>query len=540
MESNLDLGATTRVSRPSRPVPRQRRADCNARIGSAAAAPLWILIVALCCFSACPGAELRAIPPEELRIEKFSGDDQRGTAGSALPRPLLVRVYEDAYDRPPVADAGVRFEVIAGSAQIVAASNVVTSDRHGVAGAAILLGDMDGPEAQEEVIVRASLDCDPARQVRFHLAKERPSLRVTRIWDAARSTALPGTPPRVRIGDPYLMAVEVLPDTDVRIRTTAGTAEFFPGSDRWTGESGRHRIVFVARAPGQLTLELSLLQESRVPEKTTLSFLAVSATDPSTDRLQVAVASGDRQFGADSRDLAQPIVLRLTRGADRPAPGARVSFESFDGRARIESLDAAADEQGRIRVRYVCPPKMELVDAVRVIAVARSQDGLEEAATTAFVVRAPTTEFVEEQPGTGGFVTAPFLSAAFRLQDEQGRRAPWPDRRTHVEVRCRDFGPTVRVELKALDRDDKPLVLPVDTPVPAVRELELHEVRREETHVVYRSGPLLCLSPGFDFAGLTPAERTEIQATLRLFGREVFLCGDSAHVHGPLPAKEAR
>lgn len=491
---------------------------------------------------------LHAIPPEELRIEKFSGDEQRGVAGTALPRPLLVRVYESAYDRPPAGNVSVRFEVIAGSARIVAASDLVRSDPHGVAGVAVLLGDMEGADekwtptgGREPVIVRASLVCDPTRQVLFHLEKERATLRVARIWDAAAATALHESPPRVRIGDPYVVVVEAVPDRDVRIWASSGKADLIPAHELWTGESGRHRFVFIPGALGQLSLALALREDNYTHPESCISFRVVPRPDPGAGGLRLDVVSGDRQYGADSRDLARPIELRLTRGADQPVAGATVACESFEGRARIECTGGVSDEHGRIFVRYVCPRDMDRTDAVRVVAVHRSANGVEETASAAFVVQAPTVEFVEEKrPGGGVFESCRGLSVAVRLHEEDGPRRPWPDHRPFVEVRCRDLGPTVRVELEARDPAGKKVTVPSDLPMPAVRGLELREAGRTETHVIYRSGPLLGLHRHFPFASLTAEERAELEQSLRLFGRDVFLCGDSTFVHGPLPDEEGR
>src|SRR3954471_147926 len=71
--------------------------------------------------------------------------------------------------------------------------------------------------------------------------------------------------------------------------------------------------------------------------------------EPST----MAVESGDNQTGAPTRELSDPLQVKVTDNAGRPVPGVTVRFSVATGGGRLSSDSAQSDTLGLASVRWV-------------------------------------------------------------------------------------------------------------------------------------------------------------------------------------------
>lgn len=112
----------------------------------------------------------RVAPRPASQLRAASGTGQRGTAGSALPRPLVVRAEDD--DGSPMRGVAVRFEVRSGGGRVSPDEVVTAAD--GTARAQWVLG-----EGEEQEVV-AVLDAADSVSVSFLASGAPPPLSVRR------------------------------------------------------------------------------------------------------------------------------------------------------------------------------------------------------------------------------------------------------------------------------------------------------------------------------------------------------------------------
>jgi hypothetical protein len=97
----------------------------------------------------CGGNDL-TLPPDgsPSRLAAISGDGQKGTVGSELPNPLVVRVTDGA--SRPVSQVSLRFQTDVPGAEILPAT-IATNDT-GYAWVRVRLGATEGTQTVEAVI----------------------------------------------------------------------------------------------------------------------------------------------------------------------------------------------------------------------------------------------------------------------------------------------------------------------------------------------------------------------------------------------------
>ena len=171
----------------------------------------------------CASGELLLPEPpnggDNVALSKFDGDNQVGTVGEQLPKPLIVRV-RTARDLP-AKEREVEFVTTAGDAEI--ARSTAVTDSEGNASIHCMLGTLPG-----DYVIRASLiDVEGEAQVQEFLATARPGPPDT--LSATSPVTQPGrrgrpvaSSPTVRVADRFGNAV---PDALVAWQVTAGQGE---------------------------------------------------------------------------------------------------------------------------------------------------------------------------------------------------------------------------------------------------------------------------------------------------------------------------
>jgi hypothetical protein len=171
----------------------------------------------------CSSGELLLPEPpnggDNVALSKFDGDNQLGTVGEALPKPLIVRV-RTARDLP-AKEREVEFVTMAGEVEI--GRTTAITDSEGNASIHCVLGTVPG-----NYVIRASLlDVEGDTGIEEFVATARPgppdTLSATSpLTQPGRRGRPAATPPTVRVVDRYGNAV---PEALVSWQVTAGQGE---------------------------------------------------------------------------------------------------------------------------------------------------------------------------------------------------------------------------------------------------------------------------------------------------------------------------
>ena len=169
---------------------------------------------------------------ETVALSKFDGDEQEGTVGEQLPKPLVVRVLTVQREQP-ASGRTVEFVTTAGGVEVGRTSAVTNSE--GAATVHCVLGTAPG----DYVIQARLVEEEGEPQVQEFMARARPGPPDT--LSAASPVSQPGRrgqdvspPPVVRIVDRFGNAV---PDVQVAWQVIAGNGKVSEPITR-TGDAG--------------------------------------------------------------------------------------------------------------------------------------------------------------------------------------------------------------------------------------------------------------------------------------------------------------
>ncbi|MBI5365918.1 MAG: hypothetical protein HZA54_02675 [Planctomycetes bacterium] len=518
-------------------------------------------------------APARDVPfSEDLRIEIVAGDGQAGDSAAPPAQPLVVRVYDEEYDRPSRAGVPVSFVVVRGTCRVArheeSGANPYGAgepNRAGRAGARVTFGDLpeDGP-AREEVVVRATIGAPPGRSVEFHLANNRRAGGAARIAEPWRGVDLRLPVARVLQGTPCLVTIAAPAGEEVRIRAPAERLDVLPEAERRADAQGRCRFIVIPRRAGPVEFSVEASSTEDDPENRVVQWIVDPRPDaPSEGRTvppagpatapRIEVVAGNFQRGEVENELAHPFELRLLGADGTPVAGAKLRLESTITGGRLDPPEPTTDGAGRATVRYT----FSQVEDLDVVTVALDQA---DSASAARAGGRPAATPVVVLTGRIRFVTPPAAGASefevaqgisdldFTLDFEREEHSPGTsisggDPEIFIELLTRDYGPTVTVSL-SLETEDGTAVASekADALVPARQVITLTAVRREPTHTLYRSAPLYATSEPDGPRSLTPEERRELKATGMFRGHLLFRSCYNApvHLHGPLEAERGK
>jgi hypothetical protein len=216
----------------------------------------------------CSGGEL--LLPEDpgggdnVALSKFDGDNQLGTVGEQLPKPLIVSV-RTARDLP-AAEREVEFLTMTGDVEI--ARDTAITDSQGNASIRCMLGTVPG----DYVIQAKLIDIEGDAPVQEFLALARAGAPDTlsatsAITQPGRRARPAATPPAVRVVDRFGNAV---PDALVAWQVTAGQGEVSEALSRtaqdgsatveWTlgNRIGVHKLTAAVEQPSVLPVTFTV------------------------------------------------------------------------------------------------------------------------------------------------------------------------------------------------------------------------------------------------------------------------------------------
>jgi hypothetical protein len=273
-------------------------------------------------------ANAQGSAPPVLSI--VSGNGQTGTAGTALPQPLVVEVRQNGV---PVPGVGVIWAAGAGMGSLSAASPV--TDAQGRAQATWTLGATPGTQAVSATVTGAGT-------VVFNATATAPVGPVI--------TKVSGDAQTAPVGTPIEVVVEVrqngvpVPGVTVAWSAPAGMGSVAPASSQ-TDAQGRALATWtLGSTPGAQSLSATAAGAGTVVFNAT----ATAAPGP----LVVTKISGDGQTGNVRTELGAPLVLEVRQNGV-PVRDVRVVLTSTGGGWSVYESPLYTNPQGRVSIRWM-------------------------------------------------------------------------------------------------------------------------------------------------------------------------------------------
>ena len=305
--------------------------------------PLSFVSVLPLLLVACGGDGL-TLPPEgeAAHIEVMDGNDQSGTVGSTLGRPLLVLVT-DTRDRP-VSGATVVFS-FPSAAQGEASPATTTTDSEGHASSTLRLGSTPG-----EITGKVEVPVDEG------ITPVEASFTATALSeDADRIASLSGDEQSAPVNTalPAPLVVEV---TDQFGNPISGVTIAWS----FTGGGSVSAASTVTDASGQASVTRTL--GPTAGEQTTIATADGLAGSPVTfthvatagSAAGVNKVGGDNQSALVGTELALPLVVQVLDDQGNPIPNRAVTWVTGDGSVNPENT--TTDAQGNASTRWTLGP----------------------------------------------------------------------------------------------------------------------------------------------------------------------------------------
>jgi adhesin/invasin len=290
---------------------------------------------------ACGGGDL-VLPSESgpARIVIVGGNEQDGSAGSALADPLVVRVV-DAQDRA-ISGVRVAFELAAGTTTGQVIPDTVLTDNGGLAAAEWVLGsgagaqEVDAKVVGETLTVRFTASAAPGTASRLALVSGDGQT-------APVGTALPDSLV-VRVEDPFGNPV-----AGVAVGWTADVGSVSPASAVSDADGlAAARRILGAVAGGQTAVATA---PGLTGSPLTFTHTAVPGTAAS-----LVLISGSGQTGDPGTQLPEPLVVRLVDESGNGIPGQAVTWIVATGGGVVDPGTSQTDAEGFASARWTLGP----------------------------------------------------------------------------------------------------------------------------------------------------------------------------------------
>ena len=299
---------------------------------------LGVPLCTLFLLARCGGSDL-TLPSETAPADLalVDGNNQNGTAGQPLTKPIVVKVTDRRGQ--PVPRQKVAFALVTEAPGAEVIPDTAETDVNGMAEARWTLGSVSGTQ---RVVARAvGLD---GLEVSFDA--------VVGSGGAARIEAVSGDDQTAAVGTAVgdSLVVRVLdpfgnPVAGVAVEWDADQGSVDPGSVT-TGSDGRaatYRILGSAAGSQTATASSAGLEGSPVT-------FTSHAVPGSADKL--VRVSGNDQSARPGAELPDPLVVRLVDSQGNGVPGRPVSWVVGAGGGQVESSNSNTDGDGEARTRW--------------------------------------------------------------------------------------------------------------------------------------------------------------------------------------------
>lgn len=281
------------------------------------------------------GARARPRPP--ARIEVTSGDRQSGTAGTALPHPVRVRVLDSR--GAPVAGATVTFTPSTGWG--VVDPGVASTADDGIAATKWVLGHVGGTQT-----LTASIE--GLTPVTFTATAAAVAFRKLSVAAGSGQTA------PVMTLLPEAVLVRLVDSAEAPV---AGALVSFAPTHG--GEATENLVTTDANGFASTVWRLGTFagtQALAVSAPGVTFQIAVSATATVGPASRLSISSGNYQAGEPGQPLAHPVVVRVTDAWENPVPGSTVTFATTMGGGAISPSSVSTGPDGRAGATWTLGP----------------------------------------------------------------------------------------------------------------------------------------------------------------------------------------
>jgi hypothetical protein len=287
-----------------------------------------------------PGATAQVpvtVVPVPGALAVVAGDGQDGAAGTVLPSLIMVRLTSQR--GRSLAGQLVRFRRI--DAGGTADAGAATTDAGGRARIVWRLGDFPG---RQHLIARID-GLDSAAVLVAEAEPVAPNTRATSGADGQTAPVATRLPSRVVV---HLADTSGRPLADVPVAwTTPDGGTVTPTSPR-TDASGDATASWVLGTSARVQQLRATVGNGRLVKP--VYFHATAVPGPAA---VVAAISGSDQHGVAGKELAKPVVLRVTDAAGNAVPNVRITLRASAG--VLADSAPATDASGAVRARWTLP-----------------------------------------------------------------------------------------------------------------------------------------------------------------------------------------
>lgn len=287
-----------------------------------------------------PGATAQvpvSVVPVPGALAVVAGDGQDGAAGSVLPSPIMVRLTSQR--GRALAGQLVRFRRL--DAGGTADAGAATTDADGRARIAWRLGDFPG---RQHLVARID-GLDSAAVLVAEAEPVAPDTRATSGSDGQAAPVATRLPTRVVV---HLADTTGRPLADVPVTwMTPDGGTVTPTGPR-TNASGDATASWVLGPSARVQQLRATVGNGRLVKP--VFFHATALPGPAA---VVAAISGSDQLGVAGKELAKPVVLRVTDAAGNAVPNVRITLRPSAG--VLADSAPATDATGAVRARWTLP-----------------------------------------------------------------------------------------------------------------------------------------------------------------------------------------
>jgi hypothetical protein len=287
-----------------------------------------------------PGATAQVpvtVVPVPGALAVTAGDDQDGAAGSVLPSPVMVRLTSQR--GRALAGQLVRFRRIDAGGTVDAGA--ATTDADGRARIAWRLGDFPG---RQHLVARID-GLDSAAVMVAEAEPVSANTRVTTGFDGQTAPVATRLADRVVV---HLADTSGRPLADVPVAwTTQDRGTVTPAGPR-TDASGDATASWVLGPAAHVQQLRATVGNGRLVKPVFLRANALAGPAAA-----MTAISGSGQQGVAGKELAKPVVLRVTDAAGNAVPNVRIMLKPSAG--VLSDSAPATDAAGAVRTRWTLP-----------------------------------------------------------------------------------------------------------------------------------------------------------------------------------------
>jgi hypothetical protein len=349
-------------------------------------------------------------------ITKAHGDGQHGTAGTALPESIVVRVVDG--DGRVIAGQGVVFEPAAGAGD--ASPQTAQTGDDGMAGTRWTLGPSAGPQTLAARVAGGG----SGLTVQFTASAAAGTAHSIAALSGDGQTAAVGT----ALPDSLVALVtDALgnPVAGVTVNWDVTTGSVSPASvtTALDGRAAARRVLGSAAGDQEATARSAGLDGSPV----TFTHTAVPGSASS-----LVLISGDGQSAAPGEELPDPLVVRLVDESGNGVRDQAVSWVVSPGSGSVTQASDKTDADGKASARWILGP----TEGGNTLSAVVSGVGVVEFTATATAAPPPQVDHLAflVQPSTAGRdkdITPPVQVV---LEDADGVLVPLSDIQISIDL----------------------------------------------------------------------------------------------------------